>query len=394
MAETHGYDGRSHGGRYEMRIGLLTGQEDTFCDALAERIGDIGGPGTEARSVSLGALAQGGDPEWDCVLDRASHDVAFYRGVMRTFALRGIPVVNDPFVLDKLDRFTALQRVREDGIPVPLTLLLPQKEYPPNVPPGALKHLAYPQPWAEYLEGIGGAGRVAPVSARSFLSETPVSSEQDLMTAFDRTGCELVMLQENVPWEVFVRSIVIGGERVIICRYDPTFRQYLNDPGCLTPETEARIVSVASRVSKSLGLDVNAVDFGVDCGNARLADAFNPLPDVELASLSPFYFEKVVQEIAELCVRRARERRPSADRPATRPGVDEVRLKAHVPAPASRMPEGQAASGPRIKVKTGATRVPVQKIVPRKSVILKPTGGRAVVRKPVPRRKRGTASEG
>ena len=89
----------------------------------------------------------GAASSYSCILDRASYEVAFYRGVMRAIAMAGVPVINDPFKLDVLDRFTALERCRRAGLDVPRTLLLPQKEYPLNVAPGALRNLAYPQPW-------------------------------------------------------------------------------------------------------------------------------------------------------------------------------------------------------------------------------------------------------
>lgn len=368
-----------------MRIGVLIGHDDTFCRALTDRIGELSGDAATAAPVSLGAWPAEQAPAWDAVLDRTSHEVAFYRSVLRAMSLSGVSVINDPFTLDALDRFTALERCRAAGLAVPRTLLLPQKEYPPSVAPGALRGLTYPQPWSDYIANIGGSGRLKPVAARSFLSEMPVTSEEELLQAFDRTGCELAMLQENVPWDIYVRCLVIGAERVIVCRYDPVYKQYLNDPGCLESALETEVVRVSTEVSQLLGLDLNAVDFAVEAGRVSLIEPFNPLPELEISALTPFYFEKAVQEIAELCLKRAASGKPAVeDRRDAQAKREEVRLKAHVPSAGNARRQGADGARqrkPKVAVTRRHTRELVQKTVRRKGLLLKASGRKALRRR-------------
>jgi len=187
------------------------------------------------------------------------------------------------------------------------------------------------------VEGVGGTGFVRAARPSSGLPDLPVRGREELVAAFDRTGEELVMLQEALPWERFVRVLVVGGGRVVVTRYDPAYGTYAMDPSYLEEDLEARVVDEAVRVCRLLGLDLNAVDFAIVDGEPRLLDAFGPWPDLSRSTLTPFYFEKVVHEVAGLCLRLAGEGRRVAARRA--PGASAApRLRAHLldaPAPSA-----------------------------------------------------------
>ena len=280
-----------------MKIGLLVGMEDTFPNALQERMEE------RAADITVEVIALEGTElddlcEYDVIFDRISHEVGYYRSYVRHARLSGVRVVNDPFLVGSDDRFFDAAFAERLGVSVPRTVLLPQKSYPDTITPASLRNLIWPVPFDRHLEAVGTPALLRPVGSRGWRLATRISSLDDLMTAYDRTGTETMMLQEAVPWSRYVRCIVVGGDRVIVARYDPEYRQYLEDPDYLEPLLEERIVRDAAVVAGALGYGICAIEFAIVEDKPYAVEFVNPVPDFERSILTPFWFEKVVEATA------------------------------------------------------------------------------------------------
>ena len=63
--------------------------------------------------------------EYDIIIDRLSHEVPFYRAMLKRAALEGTLVINNPFWWSLTTFFTF--RWPGVGVAIPKTVLLPQK---------------------------------------------------------------------------------------------------------------------------------------------------------------------------------------------------------------------------------------------------------------------------
>src|ERR1043165_8013390 len=113
------------------RIGLLFGMEDTFPWALINTINSRGGE-VEAAPVEISFLKDDGVFAYDLILDRISHEVPFYRTLLKCAAASGVRIVNNPIWWSADDKFFDNLVAKAAGVAVPKTVLLPHKEHPPN----------------------------------------------------------------------------------------------------------------------------------------------------------------------------------------------------------------------------------------------------------------------
>ena len=55
---------------------------------------------------------------------------------------------------------------------------------------------------------------------------------------------------------------------------------------------------------------MNTVEWAIQDGTPYAIDFMNPAPDMDVNSLTPFYFDWVVKHMADLVIRLAKEPRP------------------------------------------------------------------------------------
>jgi hypothetical protein len=100
--------------------------------------------------------------------------------------------------------------------------------------------------------------------------------------------------------------------------YDPKQRRYIPDPNYLGAELHARVVRDCLTLVNALGYDMNTVEFAIRGGVPYAIDFMNPAPDMDINSLTPAYFEWVVEHMADMAIRLASRPRPDL---ATRAGL-------------------------------------------------------------------------
>ncbi|HYV01751.1 MAG TPA: hypothetical protein VEM93_05370, partial [Actinomycetota bacterium] len=82
----------------EKTVGLLVGRENTFPHPFLDSVNERGGPvGVRAEMALLGGAREEEEPRYAVLVDRISHEVPYYRAHLKSAALMGTVVVNDPF---------------------------------------------------------------------------------------------------------------------------------------------------------------------------------------------------------------------------------------------------------------------------------------------------------
>jgi hypothetical protein len=294
----------------ERRIGLLVGREWSFPPKFMEAVNARGG-GVVAEYVKLGGTAMDEPVRYDVVIDRISHEVPYYRSWLKHAVLEGATVVNNPFMWTADDKFFGASLATKLGIAHPKTVALPNREYVAGIKHDeSLRNLSYPLDWDAILHYIGLPCILKDAHGGGWKEVYVCRTKEDVLRHYNESGLLQMILQEFIQWEQFVRCICIGRDNVLPIRYDPGERRYHVEHDHLSPALGERIVQDSLKLVRALGYDMNSMEWAVRDGVPYAIDFMNPAPDMDVNSLTPHYFDWVVDAMTEMALRLAREPRP------------------------------------------------------------------------------------
>src|SRR6202022_3731389 len=249
------------------RVGLLGGRENTFLEPFMDTVNRKGrGQGVTAELALLEGTTELQEPDYAVLVDRISHEVPYYRAHLKSAALMGTVVVNDPFWWQADEKFFECTLARKLGVAVPRTVVLPNKDYVPDIDTAAsLRNLRYPLDWEAILRYTGLPAVLKPNVGGGWKDVHVVDSLEQLIAAYDKSGQKTMILQQFIDWDDYLRCICIGREHILPIRYNPklTFseRYAADQPG--VGRLRDRAVADAQRLCDALGYDMNTVEFAV-----------------------------------------------------------------------------------------------------------------------------------
>jgi hypothetical protein len=296
------------------KIGILVGREKTFPEALIRSINERGQGETVAEYLKVGGVRYDYEREYEIIIDRISHEVPFYRALLKRAALEGTYIINNPFWWSADDKFFNYSLAPKLGVAIPKTVLLPQKDYIEGITSESLRNLEFPLDWEGIIDYVGLPAIMKPFDGGGWKNVSRVNSLEELWYEYDQTGTLCMTLQEFISFDQFVRCYCIGQEEVMIMPYDPTKpylsgEQYINDPNYLTAELAERITRDVRALCRALGYDINTVEFAIKDGVPYAIDFMNPAPDAELVSVGEFYHNWVTNAVTDLVFKRLGEKR-------------------------------------------------------------------------------------
>lgn len=293
-----------------LKVGILVGWEESFPRAFIEKVNSLN-QGVEADFIKLSGTREAQPCEYSVLVDRISHEVLFYRMFLKNAMLSGTYCINNPFWWQADDKFFGYSLAKRLGVAVPRTVLLPQKSYPPSIiPDRSLRNLRYPLPWEEIFDYVGFPAILKPADGGGWRDVYRVNNPQEFFEAYDKSGTLCMTLQEFIDFELYIRCICIGREFILPIRYDPKapmHMRYIVDHNYMSPELGRRVVEDALKLNQALGYDMNSVEFAVRDGIPYAIDFTNPAPDMHIESIREHYFYIVVDKMAELAIRAAKE---------------------------------------------------------------------------------------
>jgi hypothetical protein len=296
------------------KVGILVGREQTFPEALIRSINERGQGDVIAEYINVGGVRFDYEREYDIIIDRISHEVPFYRALLKRAALEGTYIINNPFWWSADDKFFNFSLAPKLGVAIPRTVLLPQKDYIPGITSESLRNLEFPLDWQGIIDYVGLPAIMKPFDGGGWKNVSRVNTLEELWFEYDQTGTLCMTLQEFIAFNQFVRCYCIGQEEVMIMPYDPTKpylsgEQYINDPNYLTAELGERITRDVQTLCRALGYDINTVEFAIKDGIPYAIDFMNPAPDAELVSVGEFYHNWVTNAVTDLVFKRLEETR-------------------------------------------------------------------------------------
>jgi len=301
------------------KIGLIVGREWSWPPAFIEEVRRRDA-GVVAEYVKLGAPRMDDPAEYAVVIDRISHEVPFYRTWLKHAVIRGVTVVNNPFMWSGDDKFFGATLATSLGIASPKTVLLPNKEYIPAIKHDeSLRNLAFPLDWQGLVDYLGLPLVLKDAYGGGWKEVYICHSREELLHHYDESGRLTMIAQEFIHFEQFVRCLCVGQEHIQPIRYDPKERKYYVDPEYLAPRLRDQIVTESRALVRALGYDMNSIEWAIRDGIPYAIDFMNPAPDFDIYSLTPTYFEWVTRQMAEFTIRQTQEpRRPTGPQAWTR----------------------------------------------------------------------------
>jgi glutathione synthase/RimK-type ligase-like ATP-grasp enzyme len=284
-------------------VGLLVGRERSFPDALIAEV-HRRDAGVTASYAHVTALRADAAPAYDVLVDRISHEVPCYQPWLKLAALAGTRVVNNPFWRIADDKFFNAGLASRLGVAVPKTVLLPSKSYGDDINDKSLTNLGLVD-WDGLARDLGFPMYMKPHWGGGWKDVSRVASMTELHAAYDKSGKNTMIVQEEILWSQYVRCIVIGQKDVLPALWNPSlshFDRYARASGsmpALSPELEARVVEDALTITRALGYDMNTVELAVRDGVPYAIDFMNSAPDFDISSLGDSHFAWTVAKMAD-----------------------------------------------------------------------------------------------
>jgi len=294
------------------KVGLLVGREWSWPPAFIDRVAQRNA-GVEVEFVQLDATRMDEPCPYAVLVDRISHEVPYYRSYLKYAVLQGVTVINNPFMWTADDKFFGATLATKLGVASPRTAALPNKTYVAGIKHDeSLRNLRYPLDWKGLIDYIGLPCVLKDAHGGGWKDVYICRSLDELIHHYDSSGLLTMLVQEFIEWDQFVRCLAIGQKHVLPMKYDPRERKYHLDHAHLSPTLGARIVRDTLTLVRALGYDMNSLEWAVRDGVPYAIDFMNPAPDMDIYSLTPTYFEWVVEHMADLVIRLAKEPRPQA----------------------------------------------------------------------------------
>jgi hypothetical protein len=297
------------------KIGILFGLEDTFQWALIERINAMGIEDVTAEPVKTGHVTMGVPAGYALILDRISHDIPFYKGLLKNEVLCGTQVINDPFWSIADDKFFENALAERLGVAVPKSVLLPHHDHPPDTTSQSMRNLIYPLDWDAVFSYVGWPAFMKQHYGGGWKHVHKLHSPDEFFDVYARTGTHLMMLQEAIEFQTYYRCYCLGREEVHVMPYEPRNEHALRYQAAyapLEPALHDRIVRDTLTLNRALGYDFNTAEFAVRDGVPIAIDFMNWAPDCERTSVGEENFQWIVEHAAKLLVSRVRNPRPRA----------------------------------------------------------------------------------
>jgi hypothetical protein len=291
------------------KVGILVGREVTFPEAIIKSINENGGGTVMAEMVTVGGIRLDEPKKYDVIIDRISHEVPYYRAMLKRMALEGTYIINNPFWWSADDKFFNFSLAAKLGVAIPKTVLLPQHSYIKDITSESLRNLEFPIDWQAVVDYVGFPAFLKPHDGGGWKNVSKIHSLEELFTEYNDSGTLCMTLQEGIEYDHFVRCYCVGKEKVLIMPYDPSKpylsgMQYVDIDDYLRPEVHARVEQDVRTICAALGYDLNTVEFAIKDGIPYAIDFMNPAPDAELASVGEKNHRWIVDNMTEFILKK------------------------------------------------------------------------------------------
>jgi hypothetical protein len=286
-----------------MKIGVMRGRENSFPNALIEKINGMKA-GVTAEFVMLGGTSLNEPCPYRVILDRISHEVPYYQVYLKQASLQGTYVVQNPFWVHQDDKFFGYSLAQKLGIPMPKTVVLPNREYITDINSESLRNL-WPVDWDARLKEVGLPCYMKPAFGGGWKNINKIRTKEEAIDAWNKSGQLTMMLQESIEWEDYIRCITIGRKYTRPIRYIPRpggMGEYVQDLSVVNKKHAKLAEEYSILFNEAIGYDTNALEFAVRNDTLYAIDITNHACDMDHRSLKDAHFPWVVEHVSKFLV--------------------------------------------------------------------------------------------
>ncbi len=295
------------------KIGILFGMEDTFPWAFIERVNALSNGECHAQALKIDQLQQGKHYGYAVIIDRISHDVPFYRAYLKNAAAQGTYVINNPFWWSADEKFFNNTLMTRLNIPVPKTMLLPSHQRPANTTESSFRNLEFPLDWEAIFSYVGFPCYLKPHDGGGWKNVYRCETKEQFWASYAQSEQLVMMLQEEVDFDLYYRVYCVGQKYVHIMPYEPRNQPHLRyqTDSRFNREGNEKLFSqmheLTLRINKALGYDFNTVEFAVRDGIPYAIDFCNPAPDADKNSVGEENYQWIVEHSARFAIEKAKQ---------------------------------------------------------------------------------------
>ncbi len=290
------------------KIGILFGRENSFPPALIERINAKNVEGIVAEPVIIDKVVQAAPTDYAVIIDRISQDVPFYRAYLKNAALGGTAVINNPFWWSADEKFFNNALSEKIGVTMPKTALFPSHHRPDDTDANSFRNLALPLDFEGVFEYVGFPAFFKPFAGGGWKNVYKVYNQEDFFKVYSETRQLVMMLQENIDYELYFRCYCLDRKHVHIMQYEPRnpfHERYVRNGPAIDPKILKQVEDMVLVLNEYLGYDFNTVEIAIRDGVLYPIDFCNPAPDADLFSVGEENFEWIVENAANMAIERA-----------------------------------------------------------------------------------------
>ncbi|MCX6155836.1 MAG: hypothetical protein NT007_16950 [Candidatus Kapabacteria bacterium] len=287
------------------KIGILYGLEQSFPPALIGRINETANGTVVAELIKIGGVRMDEKCPYDVIFDRVSHEVPFYRSYLKNAVLSGTIVVNNPFWSCADDNFFNSSLAEKVGIKVPRAIILPSKHLPHGTTSSTMRNLIYPLEWESIFDFIKFPALLKQNSKNGDYHAYKIYNSQEFFSAYDLTDTSVMILQENIEFDDYFRTYVLGKKKIRIMRYDPRMPQYMRYDEKhleLNEKLVKKIEEISFKLCQLIDFDFHVIEFSLKDDNLYTTDFLNIQPTAEKSYLHDENFEWLVANTAEMLI--------------------------------------------------------------------------------------------
>lgn len=305
----------------EKRIGVLSGEEYEFPDALIETINKEN-QAVKAEIAKVSYTKMDDITEYDVVIDRISHIVPYYRSYLKFAVLDNTYVISNPYTWSIDSRFFSMALVSRLGLKSPRTVILPNKHVVRDATPDTFRNLDYPMNWQAIIDYVGVPAIFKNNDIGGRQETYRVHNVDELIEWYDESGTRTSILQQIIESDVHVHSFVAGHEEVMSLRFSIKDNHY--EPKIISNDDPlgARLADAALRITQAYQYDINMVEFVIDNDEYFVINGTNPAPQISHALMTDEQFNWCTTEIAKVAIDRAL--RPLPQQPIANVNIDQI----------------------------------------------------------------------
>ncbi len=295
--------------RTMLHIGLLHGNKPEFCYDLVSKIKDVASGEIEFSELEASSLSHSEKFDCDLIIDGISSCNPFYRAAMRQAELQGVKVINSPSAVSVFDNYYAIGMAGELGIDVPFTTILPPFKWKSSVRSSEYFCPKTEPDWQKVTLTTGLPAVMKPVCPTKGIVSIAQTPGQ-LIRLYEKTGYELMMLQEFIDYNEYVK-VFVAGEKTRIAKYDPgakiTAAQIYPPEQPDINENLAALISEKSLVlCRRLGFDFNIIEWAIKESIPYIIDMCNYSPDIDKKVVGQENYIWIIDSLSELILKYAK----------------------------------------------------------------------------------------